>query len=72
MFFYREVKLQRYRVDFPNPMHFKITLRVDPCKSKGDNDLCCDGNNEAVCEDNPYISSGRDIAVAWFVGGYIV
>lgn len=58
MFFYRERKLSKYKIDFPNPQYFKISLKIDPCRNKGDNDLCCDGTNEAVCEDNPSISAG--------------
>lgn len=58
MHFYRTWKLSDYRIDFPNPQHYKIILKVDPCRNRGDNDLCCDGNNEAVCEDFPYISGG--------------
>jgi hypothetical protein len=72
MYFYREKRLKTYRIDFPNPMKYKIVLKVDPCRSKGDNDLCCDGTNEAVCDDFPNISSGQDIAVAWMMTGYVV
>lgn len=72
MFFYRERKLNQYKIDFPNPQYFKISLKVDPCRNKGDNDLCCDGTNEAVCEDNPNISAGQDVSVAWMMTGYVV
>lgn len=72
LYFYREKKLTNYRIDFPNPQIYKIILKIDPCKNRGDNDLCCDGNNEAVCEDNPGISAGQDISVAWFMTGYVV
>ena len=47
-------------------------MRVDPCRQNGINDLCCDGSNEAVCEDNTIINSGTDIGIAWFVNGYIL
>jgi len=47
-------------------------MRVDPCRLKGINDLCCDGSNEAVCEDNTIITSGTDIGLAWFVNGFIM
>jgi hypothetical protein len=72
MYFYRERKLKVYRIDFPNPQYYKISLKIDPCRNKGDNDLCCDGTNEAVCEDNPNISAGQDVSVAWFMTGYVV
>jgi hypothetical protein len=71
MYFYRTRKLKNYRIDFPNPQYFKISLKIDPCRSKGDNDLCCDGTNEAVCEDNPGISAGTDVSVAWLMTGYV-
>ena len=47
-------------------------MKVDPCKINGINDLCCDGSNEAVCEDNPIINSGTDIGIAWFVNGFVL
>lgn len=72
MYFYRTYKLSDYRIDFPNPQFYKIIMKVDPCRNRGDNDLCCDGNNEAVCEDFPFISGGEDVAVAWFMSGYVV
>ena len=72
MYFYRQQKLKRYMIDFPNPQHFKIVLKIDPCRNKGDNDLCCEGTNEAVCEDNPSITAGQDIAVAWMMTGYVM
>ena len=61
-----------YQVDFPNPKYFKIKMKVDPCRSKGENDLCCDGTNDAVCEDNTSIISGTDIGVAWLMTGYVL
>ena len=47
-------------------------MKVDPCRSKGENDLCCDGTNDAVCEDNTSIISGTDIGVAWLMTGYVL
>jgi hypothetical protein len=47
-------------------------MKVDPCRNKGDNDLCCDGSNEAVCEDNTSITSGTDIGVAWLMTGFVM
>ncbi len=47
-------------------------MKVDPCRNKGENDLCCDGSNEAVCEDNTSIVSGTDIGVAWLMSGYLL
>ena len=47
-------------------------MRVDPCRINGINDLCCDGSNEAVCEDNTIINSGTDTGIAWFINGFII
>ena len=47
-------------------------MKVDPCRNKGSNDLCCDGSNEAVCEDNTSIVSGTDIGIAWLTTGYVL
>ena len=47
-------------------------MKVDPCRNKGVDDLCCDGSNEAVCEDNPSIISGTDIGVGWLMTGFVV
>jgi len=58
-------------VDLPNPKYFKIMMRVDPCREKGTNDLCCDGTNEAVCGDTYNITSGTDIGIAWFMSGFV-
>ena len=44
-----------YYVDFPNPQYIQIKMFVDPCREKGTSDLCCDGSNENVCEDNTTI-----------------
>ncbi len=64
--------LKDYRIDFPNPEYFKIEIKMDPCRVYGLTDLCCDGSNEAVCEDNTVITSGTDIGVAWFMSGYVL
>ena len=45
---------------------------VDPCRERGTSDLCCDGSNESVCEDNVLIQSGTDIGVAWFTNGFVM
>ena len=50
-YFYTTHKPQGYFVDFPNPRYVIIKMLIDPCRSKS-NDLCCDGSNESVCEDN--------------------
>lgn len=52
MWFYSKQKLKNYRIEFPNPRILRIMMRVDPCRGKGDNDLCCESANEAICEDN--------------------
>ena len=44
-------------------------MKVNPCADKS-NDLCCDGSSESVCEDNTMITSGADIALAWFLNGF--
>eukprot|EP00347_Sterkiella_histriomuscorum_P005005 403358265 len=72
MYFYKQYKPAEYKIDFPNPRFFKIEMKVDPCRNKGSNDLCCDGSNEAVCEDNPSFISGTDIGVAWLTSGYVM
>lgn len=46
-------------------------MRVDPCRQNGLDDLCCNGSNESVCEDNTSIQSGTDIGIAWFINGFI-
>lgn len=46
-------------------------MRVNPCANKI-NALCCQQSNESVCEDNTTIISGKDLPIAWFVGGFIV
>jgi hypothetical protein len=71
MYFYRMQKLKTYRIDFPNPDYFKISLKIDPCRNNA-NDLCCDNVNEAVCLDFPSISSGPDVPIAWMMTGYVV
>ena len=47
-------------------------MRVDPCRLNGITDLCCDGSNESVCEDNTVINSGTDIGIAWFINGFVM
>ena len=61
-----------YYVEFPNPRYIRITMRVDPCRLNGVNDLCCDDSSETVCEDNTIINSGTDIGVAWFINGFVM
>ena len=46
-------------------------MKVNPCKNKR-SALCCQESNESVCEDNIIITSGKDVPVAWFIGGYII
>ena len=70
--FYTMYPPKGYYVDFPNPQYIKIKMKVDPCRKFGINDLCCNGSNESVCEDNTIITSGADIGVAWFVNGFIM
>ena len=71
-YFYTQFPPAGYYVDFPNPRYIKINMRVDPCKVNGINDLCCDGSNESVCEDNTVINSGTDIGIAWFINGFVL
>ena len=71
-YFYQQYPPEGYYVDFPNPAYIMIMMRVDPCRVNGINDLCCDGSNEAVCEDNTIINSGTDIGVAWFINGFVL
>lgn len=47
-------------------------MKIDPCRSKGDFDLCCSSSNEAACEDYASIVSGTDIGVAWLSTGYVL
>ena len=61
-----------YYVDFPNPRYIKLNMFVDPCRLRGTTDLCCDGANELVCEDNVVIQSGTDIGIAWFTNGFVL
>ncbi|CDW82499.1 UNKNOWN [Stylonychia lemnae] len=72
MYFYKQNRLNNYQVDFPNPRYFKIMMKVDPCRNMGTTDLCCDGSNEAACEDNTSIVSGTDIGIAWLTTGYVL
>ena len=72
MYFYTKYKPRKYQIDFPSPNFYKIIMKVDPCKYVGNSDLCCDGTNEAVCGDNPSITSGTDIGVAWLTTGYVM
>lgn len=72
MWFYNNYNPKGYYVDMPNPYYFKIMMKVDPCRNKGVTDLCCDGTNEAVCEDNTVITSGTDIGLAWFISGFVM
>ena len=71
-YFYTIYPPGNYYVDFPNPQYIKIMMRVDPCRNNGINDLCCDGSNEAVCEDNTIINSGTEIGIAWFTNGFVL
>ena len=55
-YFYTLHPPEGYYVDFPNPRYIKLRMFVDPCRERGTSDLCCDGANEAVCEqDNTVI-----------------
>ncbi len=72
MWFYTKHKPKDYRLEFPNPRILRIMMRIDPCRGKGDNDLCCEGANEAICEDNTMITSGADIGLAWFMNGFVL
>ena len=58
IYFYTQYQPEGYFVDSPNPKYIKIKIRVDPCRVNGNSDLCCDGSNESVCEDNTVIQSG--------------
>jgi len=70
--FYTNYPPQGYFVDFPNPQYIKIKMKIDPCRVYGTTDLCCNGANESVCEDNTVITSGTDIGVAWFTNGFVM
>ena len=54
-YFYTRHRPLGYYVDFPNPQYVRIMMRVDPCRQNGLDDLCCNGSNESVCEDNTSI-----------------
>jgi hypothetical protein len=71
-YFYYKNPPKNYRVEIPDPTVVRIILKVDPCRLKGDNDLCCNETNAAACEDNTEILGGTDIGVAWFTNGYIL
>ena len=70
-YFYKHNKPKGYKVDFPSPQHYRIMMKVNPCENKR-SELCCMESNESVCEDNVVITSGKDVPVAWFIGGYII
>ena len=71
MYFYRTNGLQTYRMDFLNPQYYKINIKVNPCVNKT-SDQCCQGANEAVCEDNTNVTAGTDVGIAWFMTGYVM
>jgi hypothetical protein len=70
-YFYTFNKPLGYKVDFPSPANLRIIMRVNPCETKKD-PLCCQGSNESSCEDNTTIISGKDVPIAWFIGGFVV
>lgn len=70
-YFYLHNKPEGYKVDFPSPEYFRILMRVDPCVGKS-SATCCQESAQDVCEDNTTIISGKDVPIAWFVGGFIV
>ena len=71
-YFYTLNPPEGYYVDFPNPRYVILKMFVDPCRERGTSDLCCDGSNEAVCEDNTVIQSGTQVGVAWFTNGFVL
>lgn len=71
MHFYSQYSLPTYRIDFPNPLYYKIIIKINPCLGRT-NQQCCDGKNQDVCGDHPSISSGQGIPIAWFMTGYVV
>lgn len=44
MHFYSKNKLPTYRIDFPNPLYYKIVIKINPCLGRA-NQSCCDGTN---------------------------
>ena len=41
-----------------------IKIRIDPCNGQS-NALCCEGNNEGICQDNPVTYKGPNLQIAW-------
>ncbi|OMJ70971.1 hypothetical protein SteCoe_30945 [Stentor coeruleus] len=48
-----------------------IKIRINPCKGKT-NEFCCEGMNEGMCQDNPVISKGPNLPIAWSCNNFIV
>ena len=48
-----------------------IKFRIDPCKGKA-NQLCCEGMNEGLCQDNPVTFSGPNLLFAWSCNNIVV
>jgi hypothetical protein len=79
-------KVPSYVVSFPNEEYFKLKIKIEPCKSRGESN-CCDGlaicGNEIVdlgetktssSEDEVIIDSinaGGDMEIAWIANGFL-
>lgn len=63
--------LTTYRIDFPNPLLYYISIYINPCKGQNE-DLCKSLNNNETFTDNYKITATRDLLLAWFMNNYIL
>mmetsp|Transcript_31508 Transcript_31508/g.54615 ORF Transcript_31508/g.54615 Transcript_31508/m.54615 type:complete len:195 (+) Transcript_31508:1941-2525(+) len=62
--------LAEYKVQPLQELKYLVRLKVNPCVHV-DDDYCCNGRNEGMCQDNPIVEATSALLVAWSFNNYV-
>ena len=60
-----------YKIKYIDLTRIYIKILINPCMGMS-NEFCCEGMNEGMCSDNPIISKGPNLSIAWSCNNIIV
>ena len=59
-----------YTFQETDPYNLMVRIRINPCKEFSE--YCCEGKNEAVCQDNLLVEKGPNLEFAWAHNNFVV
>lgn len=62
--------LSQYKVEPLEELKYLVRLKINPCTHVND-DYCCNGRNEGMCQDNPLTEASSATIVAWSFNNYL-